>query len=273
MNRKTPRTRRRFLAEAALGVAGMLRIPAPVSGVEGRAVPDGGDCPGVLALQLATRRLDALRAYYGETLDLPVARRASNAIEVHAGGTRITFESRDTGAAYYHFAFNIPENKLAAAKAWLRPRSELIRRPDGGDEYDFRAWNAHSLYFLDPAGNILEFIARHNLRNAADGEFTSRDILYVSEIGLVVDDVAAAVTQARHDLELGVFAGSQSPEFAAVGDDHRLLILVRRGRPWFTQERRRAEVFPTGAVLRGTRAARLAVGALPYDVRAAGGAN
>jgi hypothetical protein len=40
--------------------------------------------------------------------------------------------------------------------------------------------------FLRPAGNIVEFIARHNLVSDSDGDFKSADILNISEIGLAV---------------------------------------------------------------------------------------
>ena len=59
------------------------------------------------------------------------------------------------------------------------------------DVVDYSHWNAHSIFFLDPAGNVVEYIARHDLKNSDTSSFGWPDILYTSEIGLIVDDVEA----------------------------------------------------------------------------------
>ncbi len=68
------------------------------------------------------------------------------------------------------FAFNIPENQFREAKAWLASRVE-IARPNGSDEIFYDDWNAHAVYFPDPGGNLVEFIARHNLPDRSEREF------------------------------------------------------------------------------------------------------
>ncbi len=257
--------RREFLRTAAIGVI------AAAGAARGTQHMDGPVGIASLKLKVAARDAEAMRRFYRETMGLAVDE-AGAGLVVRAGGTRIEFEAvgdgerrgdgatdtgltqgRQTGGTpYYHFAFNIPENKFAAGKRWLKGRCELLKRPDGSDEYHFVSWNAHSVYFNDPAGNILEFIARHNLRNAAEGEFSPADILYASEIALVVDDVGAAVQDAAKGLGMEVFAGSTSEQFAAVGDDHRLLIIVKRGREWNSGHGRTAEVFPLRAEIAGS---------------------
>lgn len=221
---------------------------------------------GILRLRLQTRKLEEMRRFYTETLQLPLVAQDKNSITLRAGGTELIFYAVETGEPYYHFAFNIPENKLAASKIWLKPRAPLIQRPDGRDEYFFESWNAHAVYFLDPSGNILEFIARHNLKNAAAGDFSVKDILHASEIALVVDDVAATVTAARAALGALPFSNSLSDQFAALGTDHRLLIVVKRGRQWNSGHGRAAEVFPVRAVIRGAPEGRLAFPPLDYEV-------
>jgi catechol-2,3-dioxygenase len=255
-------TRREFLwrAGAAITVAAACSLGATAESGDG--VADDG----ILRLRLRTGKLAELRAYYTQTLGLTLAKDSEDSITVKAGRTLITFDAEPGSRAYYHFAFNIPENKLAASKRWLHPRSALVRRPDGSDEYHFASWNADSVYFLDPAGNILEFIARHNLKNAAEGEFSTADILYASEIALVVDDVVATADAAKARLGMDRFGGGGSDQFAAVGDDHRLLIIVKQGRRWLGAEDRAAEVFQTNAVLRGERAAELPLSPRPYGV-------
>ena len=104
-------------------------------------------------------------------------------------------------------------------------------------------------------GTITKLVVREGDRVAAG-----------DQVALVVDHVEHIVEAARTDLGLSVFAGSRSESFAAIGDDHRLLIVVKRGRAWNSGHGRTAEVYPTHAVLLGDRAGRLTPGAFPYDV-------
>jgi catechol-2,3-dioxygenase len=275
MNRSDGPSRREFMRAAAGLTAAALAGCAPEPGARGVAqkAPERPVDGGILQLALHTPAdtLDATRRFYGDTLGLPVTEPSAGTLAVQAGGTAISFEAVHAGRPYYHFAFNIPENMLPRAKEWLRPRCPLVRRPDGSDEYHFVSWNAHSVYFLDPAGNILEFIARHNLRNArpAGAEFSPKDILYASEIAVVVDDVGAAAENAGASLGLRPFAGSISRQFAALGDDHRLLIVVKRGREWNSGHGRTAEVYPLRATIRGAPGAVLHSADLGFTVAGA----
>ena len=54
----------------------------------------------------------------------------------------------------------------------------------------------------------------------------------LQEFGLAVPDVPAAVAQLRDALRLPVF-GAAAADFTPLGDPDGLLIVVRRGRPWF----------------------------------------
>lgn len=69
---------------------------------------------------------------------------------------------------------------------------------DGKTEYtDSPSWNAKSVYFYDADENILEFIARYNLKeNTTDKEFCAqKHILNVSEIGIAVSDTQKLVDE------------------------------------------------------------------------------
>ncbi len=105
------------------------------------------------------------------------------------------------------------------------------------------------MYFLDPAGNILEFIARHTLKNDAPGDFTAKDILCASEIGIVSPDVVATADQLCDAAKIGRYHGG-SEDFTAVGDEHGLFIVVKTGRKWFSSDRA-AEVFAGEVTVRG----------------------
>ena len=107
--------------------------------------------------------------------------------------------------------------------------------------FDFANWNAHAIYFTDPDGNIAELIARHTLPSSRRDSF---EILGISEIGLVTDDVPGTVAQ------LGLPAYRQgSPQFQPVGDEEGLLILVQRDRPWYPDNRHTAQPIPFSVTL------------------------
>lgn len=231
--------------------------------------PSASDRPesqGILELELRARGLERQRDFYGRTLHLPVVVEAADRITIQAGGTRLAFlqAGPEHGHPIYHFAFNIPENQLAVAKEWLTRRVPLITK-NGREVFHFESWNAHSIYFQDPAGNIVELIARHNLRNAASGKFSEEKILYASEIGLVVDDVGAEVTALEDRLGLPVYRPG-SPTLVPVGDEHRLLIVVQRNHVWLPTRDTRARVHPTSAILAGNRTASYKVAGQPYTV-------
>ena len=91
----------------------------------------------------------ALAEFYA-SLDLSVTS-DHDRTTITAGGSQIVFRRGD--AACYHFALNIAERKIETARDWLATRTALIAG-DAGEIITFAAWNAHALYFRDPAGNI-----------------------------------------------------------------------------------------------------------------------
>lgn len=220
----------------------------------------------IAQLRLQTSELGALHRFYEQTLGLTVSRDA-DAIRVEAGATEIIFDSlaaSDT-PPFYHFAWNIPQNKLELVRLWQRERTPLIRR-DGEEVIEFPAWNAQSVFFHDPVGNILEHIARHDLDNSAVGEFEpSRDVLCVSEIGVVVDDVPKAVAMIRESLGIEIYRDNYEA-FASMGDANGLLILVQRDRKWTPDRVREAQSFPMHVKLRGARPGLLRIGECEIEV-------
>jgi catechol-2,3-dioxygenase len=156
-----------------------------------------------------------------------------SALEVKAGATDLVFKqawSEFEGA--YHFACNIPENQFHAATEWISSRVPLLRDNTGQDEFPSKSWNSDSVYFLDAAGNVLELIARHNLKNGVSGDFDSQQILSVSEIGLPSEDVVVFANELCTKLGLSVFMQEPNENFTPVGDDHGLLILPAKDRIW-----------------------------------------
>jgi hypothetical protein len=127
-------------------------------------------------------------------------------------------------AACSHFAVNVPPDRFEEAVEWARGQAELIR-----DDVPFPLWRARAAYYFDATGNLVELIARER----APGEEL---LLEVSEVGLPVADVGAAVDFLETELQLPHFSGDRE-NFSAVGDDHGLFILVPVGRAWLFTDR------------------------------------
>jgi catechol-2,3-dioxygenase len=157
------------------------------------------------------------------------------------GSSRVRFEP---GAAVCsHFAVNV--GRFEEAVDWARGQAELIE-----EDVPFEAWRARAAYYFDVAGNLVELIARER----APGDEL---LIEVSEVGLPVADVGAAVDFLETELELPHFSGDRK-SFSAVGDDHGLLIVVPVGRDWLFTDRPASDA-PVRVTIEGPEARRLAV--------------
>ncbi|MED3647623.1 VOC family protein [Halalkalibacterium halodurans] len=188
------------------------------------------------AVTFATKKLDSVKSFYKETLGLRVTHETTSQVTILVGSTLVTFEQfEDDGEPFYHYAINIPSNKLQEAKMWLEKRVTLLQH-EGKNVVPFPRWNAEALYFEDPAGNIVEWIARHNLNQTTSEPFVpSEQLLYVSEVGIVTADLGE---QTKLFESLGYPVWDQGTEhFRAIGDEHGLFITVTKDRQWFMSER------------------------------------
>ena len=217
-----------------------------------------------------------MKTFYHDLLGFPIVSTTNEEITFQAGESKVSFYRTDIPGQnpWYHFAFNIPENKLLKARLWQMKRSEIIptpprardsRYPD--DVRHFPRWNAHSLFFWDPAGNLLEYIARHDLNNGADGDFSTADILNISEIAFVVDDQQKEAKKLHHQLGLEAYPRNTS-FWWSMGDENGLLLCIPR-RIWGenTKDPRRFEVFETEAVIHGLDNTLLQFEGFPYQVK------
>jgi catechol-2,3-dioxygenase len=198
-------------------------------------------------------------------LELPV-NLTSSSLEVQAGETELVFKQAwsDFDGAY-HFAFNIPENQYDAAKQWIKSRFSLLRDNTGKEDFESKTWRSDSVYFLDVAGNVLEFIARHNLNNGVNEDFDSKQILNVSEIGLPSEDVVSLANDLCTGLGLSVFKQEPNENFTPVGDDNGLLILPRKNRIWMPDSGVPAKLLPV--VVQGTTDGQAwEVRGVPYEI-------
>jgi catechol-2,3-dioxygenase len=233
--------------------------------------------PRILGLTLLTSApLEQMKEFYHQVLGLRILEETPDRLTLAGGETPVTLGKAgpDDGEPFYHFAFNIPENKLLAARTWQKERTPLLpiparlRDPQYPDDVvDYRHWNAHSIFFFDPAGNVVEYIARHDLKNATRGSFASQDILYASEIGLIVDDVPATASKLKEVVGLEQYRGG-SDQFTALGDEHGLLLVMKRGRilSFDAEELKAAAVFRTAASVRGVKPTKYSFPNAPYEV-------
>jgi hypothetical protein len=219
--------------------------------------------PRLVALDLLTAAPLADMERFYRSLGLPAATAPSrDRLTIAAGGTEITFRPAPeaAGRPFYHFAFNIPENKIVEALTWQKARGPLLPIPERNRDpkmppevVDYSHWNAHSIFFLDPGGNVVEYIARHDLKNARTGAFGPRDILYASEIAFIVDDVVQTAATLRDVASVVQYRGG-SPQFTALGDEEGLLLVMQRGRILNFQpesDEKAARIFETAARVRG----------------------
>ena len=191
----------------------------------------------ITGIKLQTSSLNELSGFYRDVLELVTETNSDGTIKIGIGRTTLVFEQVKGADPFYHFAINIPSNKIDEAKAWLSPRADLVWMDDyKSDIADFRNWNAKSVYFYDPAGNILELIARFDLDNKRDEPFSSAQFLGISEMGVVtkLDDLDNAANRLLKDYDLNYFVRqSPLPQFRAIGDNNGLFIMVPEKRNWY----------------------------------------
>ncbi|HET6769221.1 MAG TPA: hypothetical protein VFH08_17545 [Chitinophagaceae bacterium] len=201
-------------------------------------------------IRLQTNRLFPLYHFYRNVLELPVTDDSDTQFTIQAGFSKLIFEKTGDPLSFpnYHFAFNIPSNRIQEAHDWLKERTDLLWIEDyKSDIADFTNWNAKSVYFLDPAGNVAELIARADLNDIIDEPFSSKHLRNVSEIGLVFPEKGfqGSIEQIMKDYNLEYFS-KQPPleKFCAIGNDEGLFIIVPENRSWYPSKDRPAGIFP-----------------------------
>lgn len=188
----------------------------------------------IIRVELFAKNLEAQARFYAEKLGLPVSKQVDGQITIKAGATDLVFKKASPDfEGFVHLAFNIPENKLEDAHAWLDARTTLIPNKNWQEIFFFERWNTHAMYCYDAAGNILEFAARHNLKNPSAESFGSAWILCVSEVGLVTEDVLGQTSRFVSKMGIQSFQDTVNNNFAALGDDNGLILLARKGREWY----------------------------------------
>jgi catechol 2,3-dioxygenase-like lactoylglutathione lyase family enzyme len=185
------------------------------------------------SVTLATADPDALRPFYAEMLGLPVSDTAEGFV-VAVGASAVEFRraTADT-APTYHVAFSVPGDSADAAARWLDARADLLA-DDGRTQFRYEYLDATAVYAADPAGNVLELLARDGRGSNDGGEFGPDSLLDVGEIGVVVDDVPGVAAALADVFDVG---GSPDDDFAYLGDEDGAFVLAAPGRAWFPTDR------------------------------------
>jgi catechol 2,3-dioxygenase-like lactoylglutathione lyase family enzyme len=199
-------------------------------------------------LVLQTNKLAELKEFYGLILGMETMQQ-DDRFTVVTPATRLVFiKAVDDTAPFYHFAFNIPSNKIDEAFEWLRNKTALLWIEDYKSYIaDFTNWHAKSVYFFDPAGNIVELIAREDLDDNVIETFSAGHIRSVSEVGMVFPadrfDEEVREFMARYGL---TYFDKQPPlpQFRAIGNDEGLFIAVATNRAWYPTKHVLSASFP-----------------------------
>ncbi|AWH26947.1 hypothetical protein [Stenotrophomonas sp. YAU14D1_LEIMI4_1] len=188
----------------------------------------------LLHLTLPVSNVETVADYFRDVLQQRVIGH-----HVHIGWSTIDLQpagTRATGGV--HLAFNVPDNRFPEAMGWLRERTPLQRNPEGVDYFALESsWQSQSVYFTGPDGLILELIGRKRLpAGTHTGAFHGSELQCLSEVGLPSDDVDAvrADVSARFGLQP---LSPPSAQFAPMGDDEGLLIVVAADRRWFPEQK------------------------------------
>ncbi|MDJ0356312.1 hypothetical protein [Paenarthrobacter sp. PH39-S1] len=185
----------------------------------------------IRSVAITVRDLAKAVQFYRDILLLPVEVAHASA-EVTIGSSRLTLTTGDGFDGVHHLAFGILPSEFELAHDWLARRVSLLQADGsevffGGDD-----WKSRSLYFLGPEGIILEFIARDADASTVSSKGENPQILSISEVGIGVEDVLAAVATLSEGLAIPNFYDCSST-FASMGSHDGLLIVVQQERLWF----------------------------------------
>ena len=205
----------------------------------------------IILVKLQTNQLNAMKFFYENILGFKVLEEAHNKFTIQTGLTVVTFsDERVTKNPFYHFAFDIPSNQFNSAKEWIKQKVQLSTENDE-DEVYFDSIKARSLYFEDPAGNIVEFISRLEDSPKSNLPFTIDHVIKMSEMSLVVED---KITVANELNKMALSERDQqqistnSLSFIGTRKHPVYLLLVDAKRRWFFSKKE-AVVYPQEILL------------------------
>jgi hypothetical protein len=243
----------------------------------------------IVRLTLDCADLGAQEEFWAGTLGLDVARREDE-LEVRLASSAIRFRRAAPGAApRHHFAINVPPGSIERAAAWVEARHELLAFHGYEDEEEgativHAGRGTPAVYFLDPAGNVVELIANVRLAAGAgeteDGDgapvgdaggggggFGPEHLLDLAEVGIAAAEPAATCAALREFLgEEVLWGGAPGWALTAIGDARSVVIVAPLERGWIPVALP-ARPAPTEIVVLADEPAELTLPEGPYVLR------
>ncbi|REK77028.1 VOC family protein [Paenibacillus paeoniae] len=214
---------------------------------------------------LQTSELDQQYQFYHVRIGLPIVAYTEKLLRIQCGDSILTFEAYNGDEMpYYHFAFNISPHKFDLAISHLRERGIQLNLVNGREIVHSNSWNSDSIYFYDPAGNIVEYIARQKLAGVSEVAFEGNVLLNITEIGMAVTNVTDTADELQDLLKEQIYLNADSL-FAPIGDEYGLLILSSTERQWLGSTKP-VRVFPLQVVIEGLHESVHQVRGLPYQI-------
>ncbi|MCG8327317.1 MAG: hypothetical protein MI974_06505 [Chitinophagales bacterium] len=196
-------------------------------------------------LHLRTHKPEELWTFYTQVLGFE-GKHMDNGVAIlyNIGSSHLIFSTATDGSQpYYHFAFNIPYNQYEEALNWLKERVEVLKDENGNELIEFTNWEAYAIYFFDPAGNILEFIARKDIPFHSDEPFSIQSVLSISEIGIPVNDVPKVYEEIKSVSKIPPYKTGNAT-FFPTGNAEGLFILVNQSEKIWYPTQKKALSFP-----------------------------
>ncbi|WP_411345492.1 glyoxalase [Paenibacillus sp. WLX1005] len=184
-------------------------------------------------LILYTAAIKPMHDFYVQVFGKDIVQLQSSGFTIQFGTSRLEFKEVTNGTKpFYHFAINIAANHLEQAKAWIAKTTPLSTE-EGQDDTHSEFFNSYSCYFEDPAGNIVECIARQQHAPTDLNDFTPASIQSIGEINITTPSVLATANllhKANMPIQLELI-DEQRLNF--VGSMDAYLLLGPVGRRWF----------------------------------------
>lgn len=179
---------------------------------------------------LYTNQLEDMKGFYEYQLGFRIVEEDESSFTLSIGESQLVFRESER-AAVYHYALNIPGNQFTLAKWWASERVTLNRQ-EGMDEVFYANFDADAFYFQDPAGNVVEFIARRSVDRM--GNFTVDSLLNISEVSITtpyVEEVGEQID--KMDIPVRGNKGIDAKSLNFLGSGHAYIILVAPKRTWY----------------------------------------
>jgi catechol 2,3-dioxygenase-like lactoylglutathione lyase family enzyme len=185
-------------------------------------------------LTLYTQNLVEQIDFYSNVLEFELVYKSKTECSFKLGNSMLTFKIHENTGPY-HFAFNIYSNMMQEALNWLKERVELLSF-NNKEIVNFESWNAKALYFYDSDKNIVEFIARKNLKMDSNLPFSSKSIINISEIGIASGTMRKTYNEISALKPIELYSGDLD-RFGALGNEEGMFILANPIRKkWFPND-------------------------------------